>query len=69
MTPEGRKMHGWRESLDDGFTYVSGKHKRGRVKRPRNRQHAIQCARHDKRSVKAKLTKRLLGEASHDSAN
>lgn len=37
MTPQEKKFHGQRERDDDGFTYVHGKHKGGRVKRTRNR--------------------------------
>lgn len=62
MTPESKAMHGIRESDDDGFTYVSGKHKVGRVKRPRNRVHAEQAVRYDKRAVKAKEIRRMMRE-------
>jgi hypothetical protein len=63
MTPEQRILHGQRESDDDGFTYVAGKHKAGRVKRTRNKQATARCIRNDKRSVKAAETQRMLKES------
>lgn len=63
MTPEQRILHGHRESDDDGFTYVAGKHKAGRVKRSRNRQATDRCIRSDKRSVKAAEIQRMLKES------
>ncbi|HIE1217668.1 TPA: hypothetical protein ACXJRX_000895 [Serratia marcescens] len=61
-TIEYRRLHGQRQSDDDGFTYVHGKHKAGRVKRTRNRQSTIRQVRADKRSVKAAEIKRQLAE-------
>lgn len=52
MTPEMKVLHGYRESDDDGFTYVAGKHKAGRKKRSRNKNLTARCIRNDKRSVK-----------------
>lgn len=63
MTPEQRILHGQRESDDDGFTYVAGKHKAGRVKRTRNKQATARCMRNDKRSVKAVETHRMFKES------
>lgn len=63
MTPEMKRLHGHREMDDDGFTYVAGAHKSGRVKRTRNRNSAARCMRSDKRSVKAAETKRMLKES------
>lgn len=63
MTPEQRILHGQRESDDDGFTYVAGKHKAGRVKRTRNRNATARNMRNDKRSVKAAEMKRMLKES------
>ena len=62
MTPELKVLFGHRESDDDGFTYVTGKHKSGRVKRTRNKAVTARCMRNDKRSVKAAETKRMLTE-------
>jgi hypothetical protein len=63
MTPEQRILHGYRQSDDDGFTYVAGKHKAGRVKRTRNKQSTARCLRNDKRSVKAAEHKRMMDES------
>lgn len=63
MTPEQRILHGQRESDDDGFIYVAGKHKAGRVKRTRNKQATARCMRNDKRSVKAAETHRMFKES------
>lgn len=62
MTPQEKKFHGQREQDDDGFTYVHGKHKGGRVKRTRNRLKTIRLVRHDKRAVKAQIDKELRNE-------
>jgi hypothetical protein len=62
MTPESKVLFGHRENDDDGFTYVAGKHKAGRVKRTRNKLITSRCIRNDKRSVKASETKRMLKE-------
>lgn len=61
-TIEERLLHGRRQSDDDGFTYVHGKHKAGRIKRTRNRKSTIRQVRADKRSVKASSRKRQLAE-------
>lgn len=61
-TIEQKALHGRLENDDDGFTYVHGKHKAGRVKRSRNRLKTIRCIRADKRSTKAKELKRQLAE-------
>ncbi len=63
MTPEMKRLHGIRQSDDDGFTYVAGKHKAGRVKRSRNKNQTARCIRNDKRSVKASENKRIMKEA------
>ena len=63
MTPEQRILHGQRESDDDGFTYVAGKHKAGRVKRTRNRNATARNMRNDKRSVKAAEMKLMLKQS------
>lgn len=63
MTPEMKRLHGQRESDDDGFTYVAGAHKAGRVKRTRNRNSTARNMRNDKRSVKAAETKRMFSES------
>lgn len=62
MTPESKVLFGHRESDDDGFTYVTGKHKSGRVKRTRNKAITSRCMRNDKRSVKAAENKRMFNE-------
>lgn len=62
MTPEMKRLHGRRESDDDGFTYVHGCHKAGRKKRSRNRNSTARNVRNDKRSVKAAETKRMLND-------
>lgn len=62
MTPEMKELHGYRESDDDGFTYVSGRHKAGRIKRTRNHETTERCARNDKRSVRAREIKRMMSE-------
>lgn len=54
MSPEMKLMLGNRESNSDGFTYIHGKFKQGRIKRSRNKNHAAKMVRNDKRSVKAK---------------
>jgi len=59
---ETKKLLGDRESLSDGFTYVSGKFKEGRVKRTRNKNKTSRLIRSDKRSCKAKAVKRELSE-------
>ena len=61
-TIEYKQLHGFREADSDGFTYVYGKHKQGRIKRTRNRQRTIKLVRHDKRAVKARETQRMLRE-------
>jgi len=63
MTPEMKRLHGRREADDDGFTYVAGKHKNGRIKRTRNKNNTARCIRSDKRSVKAAETKRMMNES------
>jgi hypothetical protein len=63
MTPEMKALHGLRQSDDDGFTYVAGKHKAGRIKRTRNKMKTSRCMRNDKRSVKAREMKRMLKES------
>ena len=62
MTPEMKRMHGILESNDDGFTYVAGRHKQGRVKRNRNKNQTARCMRNDKRSVKQAENKRIFKE-------
>lgn len=62
MTPEMKRLHGQRESDDDGFTYVAGSHKAGRKKRSRNRMSTARSIRNDKRSVKAAEMKRMLSD-------
>lgn len=62
MTPEMKAMHGILQDNDDGFTYVAGKHKNGRVKRTRNRNQTARCIRNDKRSVKGKELARAFRE-------
>lgn len=62
MTPEMKKLHGRRESDNDGFTYVAGKHKSGRSKRTRNKLSTARSIRNDKRAVKMAETKRMLNE-------
>jgi hypothetical protein len=62
MTPEMKSMHGILEANDDGFTYVAGRHKQGRVKRTRNKQQTARCMRNDKRSVKQAENRRMLKE-------
>ena len=57
-TIESKKLHGIRENDDDGFTYVHGSHKQGRVKRTRNRKATIRHIRQDKRAAKAADTLR-----------
>lgn len=66
MSPEMRAMLGRREDDDDGFTYVAGKFKAGRVKRSRNRNSADQAERHDKRAVKSRENRRIKREWSDD---
>ena len=63
MTPEMKELHGHRQADDDGFTYVAGKHKAGRIKRTRNKMKTSRCIRNDKRAVKAKETKRMFSES------
>lgn len=62
MSPEQKRLHGYRESDSDGFTYVSGKYKDGRCKRTRNKANTERCIRNDKRSVKMSETKRMLND-------
>jgi hypothetical protein len=62
MTPEMKILHGRRESDDDGFTYVAGRHKAGRKKRTRNKNQTSRCIRNDKRSVKQSELKRCFKE-------
>ena len=54
MSPEMKVMLGCRLEDSDGFTYVHGKCKAGRLKRPRNRMATSRHIRTDKRRVKAK---------------
>lgn len=61
-TIESKALHGRLQNNDDGFTYVYGKHKGGRVKRSRNAHQTDRCIRADKRSVKAKENRRIKGE-------
>ncbi len=60
MSPEFKKLMGRRQSDDDGFTYVYGKHKGGRSSRTRNRSTTARCIRNDKRSIKSAGLKRAL---------
>lgn len=62
MIIEEKALHGQRESNNDGFTYVAGKHKAGRKKRTRNKTKTARCIRSDKRSVKQKSINRMLSE-------
>lgn len=57
-----KKKHCVRQINDDGFTYVAGKNKAGRVKRTRNKNQTARCIRSDKRSTKQKSMKRMLSE-------
>ena len=59
---ETKKLFGIRKSLSDGFTYVSGQFKQGRIKRTRNKIKTSRLIRNDKRSCKAKAVKRELSE-------
>ena len=60
---EERQLFGHRESDSNGFTYVHGKFKAGRVKRSRNANRVDVLRRRDKRSVKSKSLKRELLES------
>lgn len=62
MIIEEKALHGVCQINDDGFTYVAGKHKAGRVKRTRNKNQTERCIRSDKRSTKQKSIKRMLSE-------
>jgi hypothetical protein len=62
MDLEQKQLFGFRESDSDGFTYVHGKFKQGRVKRSRNKNKTRKLVRSDKRSVKSKSLKRELKE-------
>lgn len=58
--PEFKKMLGQREADDDGFTYCSGAHKGGFIKKPRHTANINRCRRSDKRKVKAAAIRREL---------
>lgn len=45
MIIEEKALHGVRQINDDGFTYVSGKHKDGSVKSTRNKNQTDRCIR------------------------
>ena len=62
MLPEEKVLHGWLQERNDGFSYVHGKHKGGRKKRPRNAASTARQVRTHKRSVKAKSLKRMMEE-------
>jgi hypothetical protein len=61
--PEFKKMMGNRKKDNDGFTYVYGAIKDGsKTNRSSNRAGVKSEIRNDKRSVKAKILKRIFDE-------